>query len=227
MEHMKVILQKDVKGVGRTGDILKVKKGFARNFLFPRQMALAATESKVKEWEHLQKVATIKKQKKVDDYRQILERVSEMSLEFLVEASEKSGKIFGSVTLVHIVEALGKKGVNLDRRDLRIENPIKTLGLHEVGVELGADLKATLKLEVKSRKSSDQDKGKGKGKDMDGNKNDDDNVELEASDATGGDADNAGSIAFTGDLDSDTDKDIDTTDTTDKDTGKDTDTTET
>ena len=207
MEHMKVILQKDVKGVGRTGDILKVKKGFARNFLFPRQMALAATESKVKEWDHLQKVATIKKQKKVDDYRQILERVSEMSLEFLVEASEKSGKIFGSVTLVHIVEALSKKGINLDRRDLRIENPIKTLGLHEVGVELGADLKATLKLEVKSRKSSDQDKGKGK--DMDGNKNDndDDNVELEASDATGGDADNAGGIAFTGDPDPDSDTD--------------------
>ena len=158
MQHMKVILQKDVKGVGRTGDVLKVKRGFARNFLFPRQLALAATESKVKEWEHLQKVVAIKKQKKMTQYREVLERVSKTSLEFFVEASEKSGKIFGSITSVHIVEALEKEGIDLDRKDIQADGPIKTLGLHEVQVDLGSDLKTSLKLEVKAKKVTGKNK---------------------------------------------------------------------
>ena len=153
---MKVILQKDVKGVGRTGDILRVKKGFARNFLLPRQLALVATESKVKEWDHLQKMATIKKQKRKMDHKEVLDKVSQTVLEFCVEASEKSDKIFGSITSTHIVEALEKKGFHFDRKDIYTSGPIKTLGLHEVRIELGADLKTSLKLEVKAKKLKDK-----------------------------------------------------------------------
>ena len=152
---MKVILQKDVKGIGRTGDILKVKKGFARNFLFPRQLALAATESRVKEWQHLQKVSAMKKEKMLEKYKEILEKVSQTSLEFSVDASEKSGKIFGAITSVNIVESLSQHGIDLDRRDIHINQPIKTLGEHEIQVQLGADLKASLKIKVHSKKSKD------------------------------------------------------------------------
>ena len=155
---MKVILQKDVKGIGRTGDILKVKKGFARNFLFPRQMALAATESKVKEWEHLQRVASTQKEKRKGEYKELLEKVSQASLEFFAEvAPGKSGKIFGSITSTNIAETLSQKGLPLDRRDIFIDKPIKVLGEHEVRVQLGADLKALLKVEVKAKKVANKD----------------------------------------------------------------------
>ena len=93
---MKVILQKDVKDVGKVGDLVSVSEGFARNFLFPRKMAAEATEKKVKEWEHLKRVAEIKKKKAVAERQELLKKISGISVSFKVAAGE-TDKIFGSV----------------------------------------------------------------------------------------------------------------------------------
>jgi large subunit ribosomal protein L9 len=81
---MKIILQKDVKDVGKVGDLVNVSEGFARNFLFPRKLAAEATEKRVKEWEHLKRVSDVKKKKAVAERQEALNKINGLSLKFKV-----------------------------------------------------------------------------------------------------------------------------------------------
>src|SRR5687768_13485303 len=94
---MKVILQQDVKNVGKVGDVVNVKTGYARNFLFPRKLAAIALEKSVKAWEHLKQVAELKKKKAVAERRAILDKLAGVTVTFKRGSSDKE-KIFGSVT---------------------------------------------------------------------------------------------------------------------------------
>ncbi|HND84492.1 MAG TPA: 50S ribosomal protein L9, partial [Pseudobdellovibrionaceae bacterium] len=85
---MKVILQKDVKDVGKTGEVVNVSQGFARNFLFPRKLALEATTGKVREWEHLQKVAESKKKKAIDERKALSARLEGVTVKFKLAAGD-------------------------------------------------------------------------------------------------------------------------------------------
>lgn len=144
---MKVILVQDVKDVGRTGDIVSVKSGFARNFLFPRKLASEATEKKVKEWEHLKRVAEVKK-KKADAVRgELVKKLSGVSVSFKVTAGE-SDKLFGSVTNSDISRELEKKGFSVDRRDIHLEEAIKLLGTHKALIKMGDGLEAEIQVIV-------------------------------------------------------------------------------
>ena len=133
---MKVILQKDVKDVGKVGDLVSVSEGFARNFLFPRKMASEATEKKVKEWEHLKRVAEIKKKKAVTERQELLKKISGISVSFKVSAGE-SDKIFGSVTSADVSKELEKQGFSVDRRDIHFEDSVKVLGTHKATIKMG------------------------------------------------------------------------------------------
>lgn len=135
---MKVVLQKDVKDLGKVGDILNVKIGFARNFLFPNKVAVAATEKKVKEFEHLKRVAELKKAKAVDHRKALITKLSGLVVEFNVQASETE-KLFGSITSLDISKELAKKGFEVDKKDIVIEDPIKVLGQHKASVVLGEE----------------------------------------------------------------------------------------
>src|SRR5882757_130186 len=95
---MKVILQKDVKDLGKVGELVTVKQGYARNFLFPRKLALAATENRVEEWTHLTKVAEIKKKKAMGVRQEVITKLQGLTLTFKLETSAEGEKLFGSVT---------------------------------------------------------------------------------------------------------------------------------
>lgn len=144
---MKVILQKDVKDLGKIGDLVTVSQGFARNFLFPRKMAAVATETKVKEYEHLKRVAEIKKKKAVAERKELLNKISGVAVKFKMQTGD-SDKIFGSVTSADISAELQKAGFSVDRRDIHIEEHIKVLGNHKATIRLGEGLEASLQVVV-------------------------------------------------------------------------------
>lgn len=143
---MKVILQKDVKNVGKVGDVVTVKEGFARNFLFPKRWAVVAAENSVKAWEHLKKVAELKKKKALAERKALLEKLSGVTLTFKMTAGDKE-KIFGAVTSHDISKELEVKGYSVDRRDIKME-PIKMLGQHKVMVSFGEDLSSEVTVVV-------------------------------------------------------------------------------
>lgn len=147
---MKVILQKDVKDLGKVGELLNVASGYARNFLFPRKLAVEATEKRVNEYNHLKKVAEVKKKKVLAERQQTIQKLAGVTLTFKKEAGETE-KIFGSITNHDISKELEKHGFQIDRRDIKLDEPIKLLGSHRAKVHLGEGLDAELVISVEKQ----------------------------------------------------------------------------
>lgn len=144
---MKVILQKDVKDVGRVGELVNVSEGFARNFLFPRKLAAEATEKRVKEYEHLKRVAETKKKKALAERQELLNKINGTTVTFKLAAGE-TDKLFGTVTTTDISKELQKMGHSVDRRDIHLEEPIKVLGQHKAVVRYAEGLEAKIQIAV-------------------------------------------------------------------------------
>lgn len=144
---MKVILQQDVKDVGRVGELVNVSEGFARNFLFPRKLAAEATEKRVKEYEHLKRVAETKKKKALADRQALLNKINGMTVTFKLAAGD-TDKLFGTVTPNDISKELQKAGHSIDRRDIHLEEPIKVLGQHKAVVRYAEGLEAKIQISV-------------------------------------------------------------------------------
>ena len=144
---MKVILQKDVKDLGKVGDVVNVSSGHARNLLFPKRLAVVATEKKTKEWQHLQQVAEAQKKKAIADRKALVEKLNGITVSFKVAAGETE-KLFGSVTTVDIADELEKQGMSVDRRDIDVADGIKVLGQHKAIVKLGEGLEAEICINV-------------------------------------------------------------------------------
>lgn len=144
---MKVILQKDVKNLGKVGDLVNVSNGFARNYLFPRRMALEATEKRVNEFNHLKAVAEVKKKKAVVERQALIQKLQGLNITIKASAGE-TDKLFGAVTNNDISNELEKAGFSIDRRDIVLEEPIKMLGQHKAVVRLGEGLDAELTVAV-------------------------------------------------------------------------------
>lgn len=144
---MKVILQKDVKDVGRVGELVNVSEGFARNFLFPRKLAAEATEKRVKEYEHLKRVAEAKKKKAMAERQELLNKINGTTVTFKLAAGE-TDKLFGTVTTTDISKELQKSGFSVDRRDIVLEEPIKVLGQHKAVVRYAEGLEAKIQIAV-------------------------------------------------------------------------------
>jgi large subunit ribosomal protein L9 len=141
-------LQKDVKDLGKVGDLVNVSNGYARNFLFPRHLAVTATESKETEWNHLKKVAEIKKKKSMAGRQELIGKLQGLTLNFKLEAAADSEKLFGSVTTMDISKQLSGAGFEIDRRDIHLEEPIRLLGQHKAHVRMGEGLEAELTIVV-------------------------------------------------------------------------------
>ncbi len=144
---MKVILKNDVKNVGKIGQLVNVARGYARNFLFPNNLALEATERRVKEFEHLKKMADSKRKKAMSEKKQVLEKLSNVTVTFKVNASETE-KLFGSITALDISKELEKQGFQVDRRDVRMDDTIKMLGQHKATIHFGEDLETEIAVSV-------------------------------------------------------------------------------
>lgn len=144
---MKVILQKDVKDLGKVGELVSVSKGYARNFLFPRSLATEATERRISELNHLKKVAEYKKKKAVNERKEVVQKLAAVNVIFKRSAGDKD-KLFGSITNVDIANELAKLGYSIDRRDIVLEEPIKMLGQHKAKVKMGEGAEADLAITV-------------------------------------------------------------------------------
>lgn len=144
---MKVILQKDVKDLGKVGDLVSVSEGFARNLLFPRKLALEATEKRVNEYNHLKRVAESKKKKAVAERQELLNKIKGTTVGFKLNAGEND-KLFGTVTTSDISKALEKLGHQVDRKDIHLEEPIKVLGTHKATVRYAEGLETQIQVAV-------------------------------------------------------------------------------
>ncbi len=144
---MKVILQKDVKDLGKVGDLVNVSEGFARNLLFPRKLALAATESRENEYKHLKSVAESKKKKAMGERQAMLAKIKGTTVSFKLNAGEND-KLFGTVTTTDISKGLEKLGFSVDRKDIHLEEPIKVLGTHKATIKYGEGVEAPIQVAV-------------------------------------------------------------------------------
>ncbi len=144
---MEVILREDIANVGKIGDVVRVRDGYARNYLLPRGLVLIANKKNLKTFEHQKKVIADQKQKMARNAQAIGDQLAGVSLVIAMKAGEE-GKLFGSVTNMQIEKALKAKGVNVDRRKIHLEEAIKNIGEYEVPIRLAADLTVTLKLSV-------------------------------------------------------------------------------
>jgi len=144
---LEVILTEDVPKLGRAGQVVRVKPGFARNYLLPEGKALLATTGRVADVEHKRRVIEERQKKLVSEFQGLARGVQGVVLEFRVQAGEE-GKLFGSVTAADIAAKLAEAGFEVDRRKLGLDEPIKQLGEYEVPLRLHAEVVAQLKVTV-------------------------------------------------------------------------------
>ena len=151
---MEVILREDVPGLGIIGEVVRVKPGYARNFLLPRGIAVEADQRRVKELEHHKRIIEAKKGRERSGWEERAGQLDGTALETEARAS-KGGRLFGSVSPADIAALLADKGYELDRRQIMLAEPIKRTGTHEVGVRVGQDVRASVTVEVKAAAGSE------------------------------------------------------------------------
>lgn len=145
---MKVILLKDVENLGRTGDVKEVAPGYARNFLLRRGLATPATPGQLKQVEALKSRREKEDVQRQTQAQQLAERLSQIEVVVPARVGEQ-GRLFGSVTNLDVAGALKEQhGIDIDRRNVALDEPIRTLGTHTATVHLGAQVNATVRVTV-------------------------------------------------------------------------------
>ncbi len=142
---MKVILLEAIDKLGKIGEVVTVKEGFARNFLIPNKKARPATAGNMKALELVQKKEALGLAKQVEAARALANRISNLSLTISAQAGDDE-KLFGSVTSDAVSDALKDEGVTIDKKDVIIEEPIKKLGVYQITVKVHPEVKASLRL---------------------------------------------------------------------------------
>ena len=144
---MEVILREDVKSLGKAGDLVRVKPGYGRNYLLPSGLAYEATEGNKKRIAAETRAPSTRAEAERTEAQAQAARLGAVELTITGKAGEE-GKLFGSVTASDIAEALAAKGFEVDRRRIELDQPIKALGRHTVGVRLHADVRAEIRVDV-------------------------------------------------------------------------------
>jgi large subunit ribosomal protein L9 len=144
---MKVILKRDVKGLGHAGDVKEVKNGYARNLLFPTGAAALADAGALANWERHRGEREAREQGIRAEAEAMAERLRELKLEVAVKAGEKN-RLFGSVTNREIAELIANEGIEVDRHDIHLRQPIKTLGDFKADIRLMPGVDAELSISV-------------------------------------------------------------------------------
>ena len=144
---MKIILCKDAGKLGKAGDVVKVKDGYARNFLLPRKVAYPATPLNIKRVEQLKlQRQAVEKQEK-EQAQELAEKLSKHSFTIAVEVNDLE-KLYGSVTEADIIKALEDEGFQMDKKTILLEKPIEELGIYEVGIKLHPQVTGKFRLWV-------------------------------------------------------------------------------
>lgn len=142
-------MKKDVPGLGRRGDTLQVKDGYARNYLIPRELAVPATDGRLKEEESRKEALKSRESRLLEAARQDAARIQGKRVVVLARAGQ--GRLFGSVTAQDIAGAVSRQyGLQVDKRKILLEENLKELGVHEVRIQLHPLVKATIEVEIKA-----------------------------------------------------------------------------
>ena len=144
---MQVILLEDVSSLGKTGDLVKVANGYGRNYLIPQKKAILATEKNLKALEHQKRLVQHRMSKTRKDVQKVAQEIESLSCTFAKPVGE-SGKLFGSVTTMEIVAYLKENGIEVDRKKIHLEEPIKSVGMFSVPIKLNPEVVAHLKVWV-------------------------------------------------------------------------------
>lgn len=144
---MRVILKQEVDNLGDAGDIVRVAAGYGRNYLIPRGLAVLASEGSVAELQHNQQIADAIRRKKLASANALAEKLEGTAVSIRRETGDDE-RLFGSVTKRDIVEALAAEGVEVDRRAVQLDEPIKSIGLFTVPIRLHSDLSANVRVYV-------------------------------------------------------------------------------
>ena len=144
-----ILLLNPVEGLGGEGEQVRVRRGYARNYLFPRNIGIPVNRANKKQIEALQKARVARETKELEQAQGVAGQLEGKTVALAVKTGE-GGKMFGSVTAQNIVERLAEDGIVIDKKKLNLTQPIKDLGKHEVQVKLHSELKATLTVEVVS-----------------------------------------------------------------------------
>ncbi len=144
---MEIILQEEVMSLGQIGDVVKVKNGYARNYLLPRGLAVVANRRNIRVLDHQKRLATEKKERVQKQANVLTARLSGLTIAIPARAGEGE-KLFGSVTNIDIEKALQEQGVSVDRRRIILAEPIKQLGTYEVPVRLNGGVQAKVTVQV-------------------------------------------------------------------------------
>jgi large subunit ribosomal protein L9 len=144
---MEVILKEDVNKLGSRGDVVKVAEGYGRNFLLPRKLAIEATDGNKAVIAQMKAAAVRRSAKEKAQAEELAKQFEAISVGFTRKSGEHD-QLFGSVTSTDIAEGVAKKGINLDRRQIQLHDPLKTLGEFTVPVKLHKDVTAHLKVVI-------------------------------------------------------------------------------
>lgn len=144
---MKIILKQDVESLGKFGEVVEVKDGYARNFLIPRQIAVHANDRNLRMLEQERKRLEVKQSKEKRSAEELAKSLEQVSLTATVAVGEED-KVFGAVTSQDITELLKTKGFDIDRRKIMLDEPLKALGVYEVPIKLHSEVEAKIKVWV-------------------------------------------------------------------------------
>lgn len=149
-QHVQIVLKADVEHLGSTGDVVRVKPGYARNYLVPRGFASMATHANIKQFEHLKALAQARAAKQLDQATGLAAALAEVTIKIQKQAGEE-GKLYGSVTSSDVDTALQSKGYDIDKRKLVMpDEAIKAVGIYDIGLKLPSGVVASFKLEVEA-----------------------------------------------------------------------------
>ncbi len=146
---MKVILLTDVKGQGKKGEVKNVSEGYARNFLFPRKLALEASEGAIQQLKSQQDAVVRKEAQELESAKKLAESLKNVTVVLYAHPGD-GGKLFGAITSKHIADALKELGFDLDKRKIQLGDPIKTLGEYRVHIKLHPDVTAEILVSIKA-----------------------------------------------------------------------------
>ncbi|WP_141604302.1 50S ribosomal protein L9 [Terrilactibacillus laevilacticus] len=144
---MKVIFLKTVKGKGTEGEVKEVSEGYARNYLLPRKVAVEANANNLKQLELKKKGKEKRAENEKQEAVQLKEKIEKLTIELTAKAGE-GGRLFGSITSKQIAQQLKKKNIEVDKRKIELDEPIRSLGFTDVPVKLYSDVIAKVKVHV-------------------------------------------------------------------------------
>ena len=144
---MKVILKANIKKLGKIGDLVEVKNGYARKFLFPNNMALRDSKKNLEYYNNIKEEIKNKEEKKLEEAKNIIEKIKNLNVEFSKEADEKD-QLYGSISKKEILDQFKENKIFIHSDDIDMKNPIRTLGEHEISVSPYLNINYTLKIKV-------------------------------------------------------------------------------